>query len=434
MLATTLLDLANYSDDADAVVERLLASPKENAKSFKKRLSSIKRQRAFISRGESGAFSRDLVGLLEELESSGSEPKAGVEAVAAFYEADAAIFNRCDDSNGTVGDVFRFDAAELFVSFASRCEDKDWLLDRVIKLNRENGYGIRDVLFERMSQFLPEPFLRKSVERLWVLADSQTDDYASTKWIYAIESLAKQLKDPQLLEKAKRTRSSGEPSVANIIDIAKLHFDCGDPARARSWIERVPLDDSFMARERDCLLIAIYQAQNDQEKLSETAWRVFRKNRDVDSLEQLLKVVGEENRSRIVEEQAKEILEATRFSGADAGFLIETDRIDDAETYIIDSESRLNGDYYLSLLALADGMLKHNRFLAVSVLYRALLDSILARAKSKYYHHGVKYLKKLDALSQKISEWKSVEPHSDYVAGLRQKHKLKSSFWSRYSG
>lgn len=182
VLATALLDLANYNEAADAVVERLLASPKENAKSFKKRLSSLKRRRHFISWGESGAYARDLAGLLRALEASESDPKAGVESVAAFYEADAQIFDMCDDSSGSVGDVFKFDAADLFVSFASSCEDKEWLLELVISLNQENGYGVRDVLFKKMSQFLPEPIIRQAVDRLWELSNSKSDSYEIKHW------------------------------------------------------------------------------------------------------------------------------------------------------------------------------------------------------------------------------------------------------------
>lgn len=432
-LATALLDLANYSDDADAVVERLLASPKEAAKSFKKRLSSYKRRRHFISWGESGAYARELADLLKALEASESDPKAGVESVAAFFEADAKIFDKCDDSSGNVGDVFRFDAADLFVSFASCCEDKEWLLELVLALNRENGYGVRDVLFEKMSHFLPEELIRQAVDRLWDLAHSQTEKYEGKHWLHAIDELSKQLKDPQLLEKVKRAESDGELSIASIIDIAKLHFECGDLATALTWIKRVPLDKSFMAHERDNLLIAIYQGQNNQKKLIETAWRVFRRDRSVDSLELLLRAVGEDKRASIVEEEAKSILKAGEFDSGDAGFLIETGHVDDAETYIIAHAKQLNGDFYSSLLELAKAMLKHDRLVAASVLYRALLNSILARAKSKYYHHGISYLKKLDSLAPKVREWKEVDSHSLYLQNLRQKHKLKSSFWSQYT-
>lgn len=432
-LATALLHLANYSDDADAVVGRLLATPKENAKNFKKRLSSLKRRRHFISWGESGAYARELADLLKALEASELDPKAGVESVAAFFEADAKIFDRCDDSNGSVGNVFKFDAADLFVSFASRCEDKEWLLELVIALNRDHGYGVRDVLFERMSQFLPQPLIRQAVDRLWYLAHSETDKYEANHWLYAIDDLSKQLKDPQLLEKVKRATSDGELSIASIIDIAKLHFACGDLVAALTWIERVPLDQFFMAHERDSLLIAIYEGQNNQKKLIETARRVFRRDRSVDSLELLLKAVGEEKRTSIVDEEAKSILKRREFASGDARFLIETGRIDDAETYIIAHAKQLNGDFYSSLLELAKEMLKHDRLVAATVIYRALLDSILARAKSKNYHHGVGYLKKLDKLAQQICDWKGGDPHSLYLQNLRERHKLKSSFWSQYN-
>ncbi len=145
----------------------------------------------------------------------------------------------------------------------------------------------------------------------------------------------------------------------------------------------------------------------------------------------LTRAIGEEKRASIVEDEAKSILKAGEFDSGYAGFLIETGRVDDAETYIIAYAKQLNGDFYSTLLELAKAMLKHDRLVAASVIYRALLDSILARAKSKYYHHGVSYLKKLDSLAQKVREWKEIDPHSLYLQNLRQKHKLKSSFWSQ---
>lgn len=432
VLATELLDLANCNDDADAVIERLLASPKENAKTFKKRLSGLKRRRHFITWGESGAYARELAGMLKALEVSESDPKNGVESVAAFYKADSSIFEMCDDSSGNIGDIFRCEAADLFVSFASRCEDKEWLSKLVIEINQDNGYGVRDILFERMSQFLPESIIRQSVEQLWELAGSYADTYESQRWLIAIDILSKQLKDPQLLERVKRAKSSGDLSIASIIDIAKLHFQCGDSAAALAWIEQTPSDKTFMETERDDLLIAIYREQCNSEKLIETAWRVFRRFRSINSLEILLSAVGEDERSSIVEKEAATILKASKFNSSDAVFLIETGQVDSADKYIISNAKQLNGDYYSSLLDLAKAMLKHDRLVAASAIYRALLDSILARAKSKTYHHGVNYLKKLDSLALKIGDWKEVDAHSLYVTNLRQKHKLKYSFWSQY--
>jgi hypothetical protein len=52
-------------------------------------------------------------------------------AVPAFYETDKGVFDHCDDSSGHVGDVYRSNAKELFVGYAQRCPDKEWLADLV---------------------------------------------------------------------------------------------------------------------------------------------------------------------------------------------------------------------------------------------------------------------------------------------------------------
>lgn len=432
-LATALLDLADYNEAVDVLVERLLASPKENAKTFSKRLSSIKLRQRFISWGETGAFARELKDLLKALEASEPEPKDGVLSVTAFYEADSRILEQCDDSNGSVGGVFKNEAANLFASFASRCDDKDWLLEQVIELNRSNGYGVRDVLFEKMSLFLPDYYLRKAVERLWELTKAETSNSCQSWWLIAIEQLAWQLKDPLLLEQVKRAQSYGELPTAFIVDIAKLHFECGDLNAALEWLMRFPADKSFRAYERDELLIAIYKGLKKPKKLAQTSLQVFKRHRSIESLNQLVKAVGEDKRAEIVDESVKTILKAREFNTSDAGFLIETNRIDDAENYILSHATKLNGDLYSGLLDLAKSVLKHDRLVAAYVIYRALLDSILARANSRYYHHGVSYLKKLDSLAKKISDWKEIEPHSKYLEYLRQEHKHKTSFWSQYT-
>ena len=73
------------------------------------------------------------------------------------------------------------------------------------------------------------------------------------------------------------------------------------------------------------------------------------------------------------------------------------------------------------------------RPLCASVIYRALLDSILRRARTKTYAHGVRYLKKLDILAKSVLNWHSAANHAVYMEHLRQKHGRKRSFWTRYS-
>jgi len=90
----------------------------------------------------------------------------------------------------------------------------------------------------------------------------------------------------------------------------------------------------------------------------------------------------------------------------------------------------MEDDY--SLLPLAECMERAERRLAATVIYRALTVSILKRAVTKYYHHGVRYLRQLDVIAGKISEWRVFMDRKEYLDFLRQTHGRKSSFWKQY--
>jgi hypothetical protein len=145
-----------------------------------------------------------------------------------------------------------------------------------------------------------------------------------------------------------------------------------------------------------------------------------------------LSVVGKGHEGEVIDDETKSILASPRLSYSDAEFLIVMGRLDEAETYLLARAEQLNGGFYTALLPLARDMEKAGRLIVATAIYRALLESILARAISKYYTHGVRYLKKLDALSKKIENWGDVVSHEEYKAELRRIHARKNSFWSKY--
>jgi hypothetical protein len=128
-------------------------TPKENVQRFKKKFSGLKRSRRFIDWRGAAGFARELEMLLQDLKSGVDDPITGVELVAAFYEADNTIFEMCDDSSGNIGDVFRYDAKELFVDYAKRCEEKQKIADVILKVNQTDNYGIRDTLIDCVGEW-----------------------------------------------------------------------------------------------------------------------------------------------------------------------------------------------------------------------------------------------------------------------------------------
>jgi len=68
------------------------------------------------------------------------------------------------------------------------------------------------------------------------------------------------------------------------------------------------------------------------------------------------------------------------------------------------------------------------------VLYRALLNAILARAKSPAYGHGASYLAKLGELAVDVSEGGGLESHAAYLLAIKKAHGRKVGFWSIVDG
>jgi hypothetical protein len=432
-LADALLDLAVHSDEADDLIEKLIATPKENVQRFKKKLSGLKHSRRFIDWRESASFSRELEMLLQDLKAGVDDPLTGVELVAAFYEADKTIFEMCDDSSGDIGDVFRYDAKELFVEYAARCADKEKIADIILKVNQKDNYGIRDTLIDCAGECLPEEVIRPMIGTLQKWADKEKDEYGKRHHLMLIESLARQIKDAKLFEKT-RIASWGELSTAALVDIARVYLESGDVGTAHSWLKKIPEDETFQAYERDKLLEEIYHKQGDSEKLTELLYQNFRSYHSTDTLQALLDVIGHDKRDDIISDEARQILKTDRLRESDAEFLIAIGKIDEAEKYLLKRADQLDGNHYGSLLALAKAMESENRHLVTSLVYRSLLVSILERGYTKAYPHGIRYLKKLDKLATRIADWKKFNNHKVFKEQIVQAHGRKRSFWSKYGG
>ena len=272
--------------------------------------------------------------------------------------------------------------------------------------------------------------MRVMVSHMLELADREAGEYQKRHWLHGVESLARQFKDPALFERA-RLASWDTLSTAACVDIARVYLECDLAETTLAWLEKVK-NESYLLSERDCLLLEIYGRLGDTSRQADTAWRMFRRSRSASSLSQLLGVIGHDKREDVVTAETKALLDDSGFSAADAAFLVGSGEIDAAEAYLLQSSHLLNGDHYGGLLPLAEAMEKESRYLAASVIYRSLLDSILRRAQSRIYHHGVNYLRKLDLLARCISEWCSVATHDVYLLELRSDHGRKSSFWSQY--
>lgn len=430
-LVDALICLADRDDAARDLVDRMLASPKENVLRYQKKLQNLKRSsNRFVPYHKTDSYVEELRSILGDLEFGVSSPQQGVELVAEFYRCDSYIMEQCDDSNGTIGDFFSYDVQELFTSFAARCEDKEWVIEIVLGLIDGNDYGVRDTLVDRASEYLPEPALREMVERLKERALAGSNEYRQRSYCLAVNVLAKQLQDTSLMAEAQ-IAAYGTSSPSSHLEIAQIHLDRSEPQEALQELAKISVEETFMEPKKDDLLFEAHRRLGHSEEMVKIAWKIFRRERSIRSLEQLIEVVGEDHRDQIMTDEIAAIHSNATFSVADLIFLVESGQLGEGEVYIVEREDQVDGGLYTTLLPLAERMESGGRYLGATVMYRALLDSILTRGYVKAYGYGARYLRKLDGLASRIVDWKKMDDHFRYKERLEALHHRKRSFWSK---
>jgi tetratricopeptide (TPR) repeat protein len=403
------------------------------ARKFGSDLKEARRLRGFLSGRRTATFARELTGVLQDLKHEVGDTQTGIEIAAAFFRSDSFLFQDCDDSSGSLIDVFKNEGRDLFVHYAAKCEQKEWLAGVVFELMQENDYGARDVVLDSASEYLPETVIRGLIKRFQ--AGDQSERKADGERVRSphVESLARQINDPRLYEEITLA-GNPEPGVADCIDMGEAYLESGDPQSALSWLMRIPADGPFQSDRRDLLLAATHMKLGNKPEAEEAVWRMFRRSRNAGSFKLLLETIGPDQRDRVIGDETQLILETAGLSYDDADFLVMCNRMEEAEAYLLERDTKLDGHYYGALNRFATAMEEDRRYLAASIIYRVLLESILAHAISKYYAHGVRYLLKIDKLAQGVTDWRKFVPHETYVAQLRQTHVRKSSFWTLYEG
>lgn len=202
-----------------------------------------------------------------------------------------------------------------------------------------------------------------------------------------VESLARQIKDARLFEET-RLNSWGTSSSAACVDIARVYLESGEVETSLSWLLKIPEGETFHKIERDNLLVEIYKIQGDKGKLTELLFRKFTSYVSVETLQELLEVVGQDKRDEIIEEQVSRIRNRQQLKESDALFLFEVGKTQEAEDHVVAHAGQLNGSYYGTLIPLAEALESDHRYFAASLIYRSLLLSILDRAYAKAHHHG----------------------------------------------
>ena len=96
---------------------------------------------------------------------------------------------------------------------------------------------------------------------------------------------------------------------------------------------------------------------------------------------------------------------------------------------MVERRAQWDGGRY-EILAPAAEALKSAEPLAATILYRALIDSILSRGQSPAYPHAARYYSELEQLASREEQNWPIDPARTYRAGLKSRHGRKYGFWT----
>ena len=111
--------------------------------------------------------------------------------------------------------------------------------------------------------------------------------------------------------------------------------------------------------------------------------------------------------------------------------LLELGDVAEAAAIIVERRTEVDGGHYSRLVPLAKTLAERGEPLAATVVYRALLESILDRGQARTYAHGARYLQSLDGLTRSVEDYGPLPPHAAFMTALHARHGRKASFWRK---
>ena len=443
VLVGVLLELAGQYEGVNDRLERLQLAdrPDKIAADFRKTLAAWRRSKKFYSYRESCAFGLELERWLMQVgsELAPKDPAAALALFESFIESDASWFEQADDSDGCIGDAMRC-ACEQWLEAARRCESPpDEWPPRIVALHRADEYGGRETLLRHADRLLGVDGLRllvaefeKEMAQALSSAVGVINGRAGLpsgfyKLSGSLSLLSEALHDPDVLVRSVCSYSP-QPNGLQKESFVVAYLKENRANDAMRWLADA-WEPQFEGRRQSLLSDTLARLGRGQES-AQLRQQLFEKSLSVYDYQRWIELLPESAHPE-AHEQARQLALVHSDPSVAAQLLLAIDEARDAETKLIGSAALVDGRRYDELPKMADTLLAKRCFRGASVVYRALLNSILERANSVAYGHAARYWWKLNEIDAACETLVPLVSHAEYEAAVRAKNPRKVGFWAQ---
>jgi len=221
--------------------------------------------------------------------------------------------------------------------------------------------------------------------------------------------------------------------VAHVGEAAKQLLKAKRSAEALLWLDRVPADHG---QWRDAtgqglvgLKLRTLEALRRKDEAQALRWHMFDRHLWTFYLREYVKRLPDFEDDAVIR---RAIAHALAYPGVlDAlMFLVDWPDLDAAAQLVTTRAAEIDGRHY-QILNHAIDRLEGKHPVATTILLRAKIDSVLARASSAQYVHAARDLARAAALAPKLEAACAIPRHAAYFADIKTKHARKTSFWPK---
>lgn len=456
-LAAILHELAGN----DAAIKRMLKlelasaeGPENVSNGIRKRLIAIGKARSYVDWHKVRSLAEDLEAQRRAIVThvAPKAPALASELLWQFMSLAASVYARCDDSNGTVGNVFALALEDLGRAVATEKPAAAALADKVFAGVVANDYGQYDDLIPLMAEPLgPEglQILRGRFEAM--AADPPKRVSQDESKVIGWSSRGAIYQDDLTISRHKRLTQSALTEIADALGdvdgyIARFSAEeRTNPAIAARIAERLlntgranealnALHKAELSRRQggywpdwERVRIDVLDGLGRSEEAQHVRWTLFETLLHPGYLKAYLKKLPDFDNDEAEEKALNHALNFRDFHQA-LLFLIEWPSPDVAAKLILARYAELNGDHY-GILTEAAEQLETRHPLAATLALRAMIDFALDQARAKRYPHAARHLATCGDLALRITAYAPHPDHAAYEASLKARHGRKSGFW-----
>lgn len=456
-LAELLVEISTGNATAKRRLRLELAgsqSPAEVGGEVRKRLVTIGRSYSFIDWHQMKALVEDLGvqrrAIVEQI--AKHDASEALELMWRFMALASSIFERCDDSSGTLTGFFHSACEDLGEIATAANADPVNLADRAFQALNENDYGQFDYLISVLTPALGQEGLEHLKQCMTTLSkqavqiqsgeDRQVVGWGSGGPIYADEMAERSRVMTARLALKEIADAQGDvdafidqyddqsrrfPKIA--AQIAQRLLATGRTEEAWQTIEATEHRRSgWPDFEWEDARIDVFEALGCDEKAQAARWSCFERSLSAVHLRAYLKQLPD---FADVEAEERALEHAQGYGNLlqALSFLVSWRALVRAADLVVNRAGELDGDHY-EILTPAARVLVDKHPLAATLVLRAMINFSLTKGRSSRYRHAARHLMECESLDSAIQDFGAFETHEAYTDRLRDEHGRKRSFWT----